>query len=106
MSIEKLPLVGADSVSFGELPKAKTSPELKASSVKVSNFANDIMAQLKEIENNEALSPDDLDVQLYDISKKIDRMADVRDQRAVQKMYKSVVYKTFFPIVGELYGRN
>lgn len=105
MSLEKLPIIGqSNAASHSELPKTKTSPQLKLSSEKASSIA--LIAQLGELEKNEELTPDDIDVQLFQISKRIDRLTDPKARSDVQKLYNSAAYNATFPIVKELYERN
>ena len=105
MSLDKLPITGQNNgASHSELPKAKTSPQLKLSSEKASSIA--LIAQLGELERDEDLTPDDIDVQLFQISKRLDRLTDPKARSEVQKLYNSAAYNAIFPVNKELYERN
>jgi len=105
MSLEKFPIIGQNNAAnHTELPKESASPELKLCAKKVSTVAG-LIAQLNELETNPDLTPDDIDVQLYQISKRLDRL-DAKERRAVLKLYNSTAYNATFPIMKELYERN
>jgi hypothetical protein len=104
---EQLRIIGQNNAAAqSELPKAKTSPQLKLCSEKASNIADTLIAQLGDLEKNEELTPDDIDVQLFQISKRIDRLTDPKGREDVQKLYNSAAYNATFPIIKELYERN
>jgi hypothetical protein len=100
------PIIGQkNATSETELPKSKTSPQLKNLAGKISAPAYDLIARLGELKHDDNLTPDEKDIELFKISKQIVQL-NGRELRAVLKPYKSAVIETAFPIIGDLYERN
>ena len=97
----KLPIIGQNNgVGPSGLSKDQVS-QLKKTSQKASSVADALMAKLRDLDNNYALTPDD--IQLF--QEQINRL-DTRGRRVAQKLYNNAVYNTIFPIMRDLYGRN
>ncbi len=102
MSLEKLSPAGEkNSAAFNGLLNAKTSPELKISSGKISEAVQPLLAQLKRIGNDDTSTPDDISTALVGISQAISRLPEV--PKNLEKLYKNTVFQFVFPIMGALY---
>jgi len=107
MSLEKFPIIGQSNgvTSQSESLKRKTSPELKKLADKISAPAFEVIANLEELKNDETLTPDEMDIELFQIGKQIVQLSG-RGQKKALESYEDVVSRLAFPIIGELYERN